>query len=161
MMTYIDTDCHIRWMIRRDMQDVEHIETVSYEFPWSEDDFIRALRVRNAISMVAEVNERVVGFMIYELHRDRLHVLNFAVHPDYRRRSIGSLMANKLKSKLSAGRRNLIMLEIRESNLPAQQFFSSQGFKAVKVVRGFYTDWTEEDAYLFQYRHKETVCQGK
>ena len=31
--------------------------------------------------MVAEQGEKVVGFMIYELHKTKLHILNFAVHP--------------------------------------------------------------------------------
>ena len=64
---------HIRWMIRRDMMEVLEIENQSFEFPWSEEDFIRCLRQRNCIGMVAEHDERVAGFMIYELHRNRLH----------------------------------------------------------------------------------------
>ena len=70
---------HIRWMIRRDMAEVLAIEAESFEFPWSEEDFIRCLRQRNCIGMVAELDDHVVGFMIYELHKNRLHVLNFAV----------------------------------------------------------------------------------
>ena len=77
---------HIRWMIRRDMPEVLKIEAGSFEFPWSEEDFIRCLRQRNCIGMVAEHDERVVGFMIYELHKSRLHIINFAVHPTFRRR---------------------------------------------------------------------------
>ncbi len=38
---------HIRWMIRRDMTEVLAIEDGSFEFPWTEDDFIRCLRQRN------------------------------------------------------------------------------------------------------------------
>src|SRR5690606_11527131 len=53
---------HIRWMIRRDMPEVLQIEKASFEFPWYEDDFIRCLRQRNCIGMVAEQGERVVGF---------------------------------------------------------------------------------------------------
>ena len=71
---------HIRWMIRRDMPEVLDIENRSFEFAWTEEDFIRCLRQRNCIGMVAEHDERVVGFMIYELHKNRLHILNFAVH---------------------------------------------------------------------------------
>ncbi len=74
---------HIRWMIRRDMADVLEIENSSFEFPWFEEDFIRCLRQRNCIGMVAEYDEHIVGFMIYELHKSRLHILNFAVHPDF------------------------------------------------------------------------------
>lgn len=143
---------HIRWMIRRDMVEVLQIENRSFEFSWSEEDFVRCLRQRNCIGMIAEHNERVVGFMIYELHRNRLHVLNFAVHPDFRRRGVGTQMLKKLVSKLSPQRRSRIMLEVRETNLDAQLFFREQGFRAVSVLRDFYED-TTEDAYLMQFRY--------
>ena len=143
---------HIRWMIRRDMPEVLDIERESFEFPWYEEDFIRCLRQRNCIGMVAEHGERVVGFMIYELHKTRLHILNFAVAENVRHRSIGRQMAQKLISKLSSQRRTKISLEVRETNLPAQLFFKSAGFRATSVLRSYYED-SPEDAYLMQYRH--------
>jgi len=145
---------HIRWMIRSDMPEVIATEDESFEFPWLEEDFIRCLRQRNCIGMVADHNDRIAGFMIYELHNTKIHVLNFAVASDYRRHSVGSQMVNKLKSKLSYGKRNRINLEIRESNLPAQLFFREQHFRAVSVLRSYYKD-TPEDAYLMQYKHKQ------
>lgn len=144
---------HIRWMIRRDMPEILHIEERGFEFPWSEEDFIRCLRQRNCIGMVAEFDERVVGFMIYELHKNRLHILNFAVHPDFRRRGVGHQMAQKLIGKLSHQRRNRILLEVRETNLAAQLFFRNVGFRAVSVVRDFYED-TIEDAYVMEHRYR-------
>ena len=148
-----DINVHIRWMIRRDMPEVLNIEQASFEFPWSEDDFIRCLRQRNCIGMVAEYDEKVVGFMIYELHKDQLHVLNFSVRPDVRRRGIGMQKVNKLVGKLSQQRRNRIILEIRETNLAAQMFFKNLNFRAVSVLRDYYDD-TVEDAYVMQYRFK-------
>ncbi len=144
---------HIRWMIRRDMPEVLDIENRSFEFAWTEEDFIHCLRQRNCIGMVAEHDERVVGFMIYELHKNRLHVLNFAVHPEFRRRGVARGMIRKLIGKLSPQRRNRILLEIRETNLAAQLFFRDAGFRAISVLREFYED-TPEDAYLMQYRYR-------
>jgi ribosomal-protein-alanine N-acetyltransferase len=143
-------------MIRRDMPAVLGIEGACFEFPWSEDDFIRCLRQRNCIGMVAEEDDQVVGFMIYELHKNRLHILNFAVHPSQRRSGIGRAMINKLLGKLSHERRNRIMLEVRETNLIAQLFFKSIGFRAISVLRDFYDD-TVEDAYLMQYRYQPSA----
>ncbi len=143
----------IRWMIRRDMAEVLEIEAAGFEFPWCEEDFIRCLRQRNCIGMVAEADDRVVGFMIYELHKTRLHLLNFAVASSYRRQGVGSQMLGKLIAKLSGQRRTRILLEVRETNLPAQLFFRKTGFRAVSVLRDFYED-TVEDAYLMQYRYR-------
>ena len=106
--------------------------------------------------MVAEHEEAVVGFMIYELHKTRLHVINFSVHPGYRRRGVGAQMLNKLIGKLSAQRRSKIVLEVRETNLDAQLFFRDNGFRAVSVLRDFYDD-TTEDAYMMQFVHKPKV----
>lgn len=145
---------HIRWMIRRDMPEVLEIENEGFEFPWLEEDFIRCLRQRNCIGMVSEHQDRVVGFMIYELEKSRLHVLNFSVARKIRRQGVGQQMIDKLISKLSHQRRTRILLEIRETNLQAQLFFSKCGFKAVSVLRHYYDD-TPEDAYVMQYRYRQ------
>jgi [ribosomal protein S18]-alanine N-acetyltransferase len=142
---------HIRWMIRRDMPEVLQTEQVSFEHAWTEEDFLRCLRQRNCIGMVAEHGEKVVGFMIYELHKNKLHILNFAVHPSWRRLCVGAQMVSKLVSKLSSHRRTRITLEVRETNLAAQLFFHKQEFKAVRVLRSFYED-SGEDAFLMEYR---------
>ncbi|HTU92065.1 MAG TPA: ribosomal protein S18-alanine N-acetyltransferase [Gemmataceae bacterium] len=142
---------HIRWMIRRDMPEVLQTEQESFEYSWTEEDFLRCLRQRNCIGMVAEQGEKVVGFMIYELHKNKLHILNFAVCPGCRRFGVGAQMVAKLISKLSSHRRTRITLEVRETNLGAQLFFRKQGFKALRVLRSFYED-SGEDAYLLQYR---------
>lgn len=141
---------HVRWMIRRDMREVLGVEQEAFEFPWSDEDFTRCLRQRNCIGMVAESGESVVAFMIYELHRSRLHVLNFAVARSHRRLGIGTRMMEKLIGKLTPERRNRLVLEVRETNLPAQLFFRSLGFRAISVLKDFYQD-TTEDAYLMHY----------
>lgn len=140
---------HIRWMIRRDMPEVMRTERASFEFSWTEDDFLRCLRQRNCIGMVAEQGDRVAGFMIYELHRTRLHLLNFAVHPGARRTGIGRLMVGKLVYKLTSHRRQKITLAVRERNLAAQMFFRAHGFKATRLLHDYYED-SGEDAYQME-----------
>ncbi len=141
----------IRWLIRRDMPEVLEIERQSFEFAWADDDFLDALRQRNCIGMVAERDDKIVGFMIYDLSKTQLHVLNFAVAPKSRRSRVGTEMLNKLKAKLHQQRRTEIRCEVRESNLAAQRFLRESGFLATNIVRGHY-DETSEDAYVFRYR---------
>ena len=141
----------IRWLIRRDMAEVLEIERESFEFAWTEEDFLCCLRQRNCIGMVAEHNHQIVGFMVYELHKARLHILNFAVAPSASRQQVGTQMVEKLIDKLSQQRRKEIVLEVRERNLGAQLFFQKLGFRAVRVLRSYYDD-TSEDAYVMRFR---------
>lgn len=143
----------IRWLIRRDMEEVLSIEQGSFEFPWTEEEFLSCLRQRNCIGTVAELDHEIVGFMIYELHPSMLRILNFAVSPNCRRAGIGKQMVQRLVDKLSQQRRREIVLEVRETNLDAQLFFAGSDFKAVTVLRNHYDD-TLEDAYYMRYALK-------
>ena len=143
---------HIRWLVGRDMAEVLEIEEESFEFPWSEEDYQRCLRSRNCIGMVAEFHGQVVGYMIYELGKSKIQLLNIATAYQYRRCGVATQMIAKLIGKLSLQRRNRITLEIRETNLPAQLFFRSVGFRATQILKNFY-EQMQEDAYLMQYRH--------
>ena len=69
-----------------------------------------------------------------------------------------SQMVAKLTGKLSSQRRNRILLEVRETNLPAQLFFKGAGFLATVVLRDYYED-TTEDAYLMQFRYRPQVSE--
>lgn len=140
----------IRWLIRRDMDEVLSIERGSFQIPWTEEEFLCCLRQRNCIGTVAELDHKIVGFMIYELHKSLLRILNFAVAPDVRRHGIGRQMVQRLVDKLSQQRRREIVLEVRETNVPAQLFFSNNGFRAITVLRKHYDD-TCEDAYYMRY----------
>lgn len=141
----------VRWMVRRDMPAVLDIESASFEYPWDYEYFQICLRQRNCIGMVAEHDCKIVGFMVYELCKGKLQILNFAVHPDFRRQRVGWAMIERLRDKLIQQERNELLIEVRERNLDAQQFFRSQGFKAVSILREHYEN-TGEDCYVMQYK---------
>jgi len=149
----------VRWMIRADMPSVLDIECRSFDYPWDEKQFIDSLRTRNCIGMVCEdlSSEKVVGYMVYELLKTQIHLLNFAVDFDHRREGVGCSMVVKLKNKLwLSNKRTSITLEVGEANLVAQQFYRSQVFRCVDVLNGFYIQG-EQDAYLMQFKQNESV----
>ncbi len=154
-MTSGNRQVDIRWMTPADLREVWQIEQASFEFPWTVEDFRRVIRQQNCIGLVAETCNQICGFVLYEIEPDQLHVLNLAVAPEQRRRGIGGALLKKLFSKLSPSGRQRIRLEVRETNLAAQLFFRSLGFRAVSILRDFYED-SVEDAYLMEY-----TWQGK
>lgn len=151
---------HIRYIRRRDLPAIMAIETRSYVNPWTEDEFVTQLRQRNTIGMCVEIanNGRDVlsGYIIYELHKNKLHILNMAVEPAVRRWGVGRLMILKLSNTLNVTGRNRIEALVRETNLPAQLFFKAMGFRATNVIRNAYDD-SDEDAYSFVLRAKQVV----
>lgn len=149
MATDIYATHYIRWMIHRDVDAVMEIERHSFCDPWTMDELICQFRNRNCIGMIIESHGDTVGYMVYELHRDRLEILRMAVHQDHRLEKFGSKMLEKLKSKLSPDRRNRLEMIIHEEQLEAQVFLRANGFRCTHPIRNFYVDG--ESAYFFQF----------
>ena len=165
MPSHESNGLHARWMIRADLDAVLAIENEAFDFPWSRADFLGYLKCRNAMGMVIESRVvptvDIIGYVIYDLLSTSLHIANMAVREDWRGLGIGKLIIERLIGKLGRRNRTMLHLEVRETNLRAQQFFRSCGFKAKEVLRNHY-DNSDEDAYLFQYVPvADEQCRGK
>ena len=157
MMPKTRTDIQMRWTIRSDMPKVLEIERLSFPNPYTEQEFIQLLKQRDFIGQVAEIDKTVVGFVIYQLAKGVLRIVDIAVHSDYRHQGIGTQIIDKMKSKLQIGRRSLMTADVRETNLAAQLFFRSQGLKALAILENTYTD-TDEDAYVMAYNLEAKIA---
>jgi len=153
MADKLEIKLEIRWLILRDMPEVLEIERSCFEYAvWTEEDFLCCLRQISCIGMVAEHDHNIVGFMVYELHKMKLRIINFAVDPTEQRRGIGGQMIRRLVEKLIQQRRKKIVLEVNENNLSAQMFYKSQGFLAKHVLNDFYViEDGFENAYFMEY----------
>lgn len=154
METAVKQATHIRWMVRRDMAEVLAIEEDVFDDPWSEDIFIRELRQRNVIGFVAEREARIAGVLVYDLSPKRIDIINIGIRRDLWRSGVGRAFISKLFDKLSLNGRSQITANVRETNLLAQIFFRSMGFKCNGVLADHFELSTGgfEDAYHFTYR---------
>ncbi len=144
---------HIRWLIARDLPEVLAIESACFpQHPWTENDFLVTLRQRNAIGVVIEIGTQVVGYMVYELHKYHLAILNLAVAPSHQGRGLGRRLHDKIASKTSQHRRRRVELVISERNLGGQLFFQACGWRATGAIRR--EAFENGDAgYVFEYLH--------
>ena len=147
----------IRWLIRRDMDEVLRIEAESFGVNrWSEEEFLACLRQRNCIGVVIVRDySEVLGFMIYELHKQKLTILNMALQPVSRRQGFGRLAIDRMEVKLSQQRRTSVQAHVTEDNLDAHLFFSACGFRCEKTERGD----NGRDRLVFAYRILEEVSK--
>ncbi|MCP4571445.1 MAG: GNAT family N-acetyltransferase [bacterium] len=145
---------HLRWLLAGDVPDVLTIERECFEHPWTEDDWRRVLANRDGIALVATVDERVIGYMVYLKKPRHLELLNLAVRRTHRRLGVGRTLVAKLAGKLSPGRRSSVLAAVRERNLSGHQFFAATGWMAVRVVDGYFDAQEDggekETAYVFR-----------
>lgn len=141
---------HIRWYIRRDLDDYINIEKECFKYPWLVNDFLRVFDNRKVSAFTAEYREKVIGYLVFEIRKKYLSIINLAIHPDFQRQGVATELIKNLKTRLSEGRTKM-KAEVADYNLDAHLFFKSQEFKAIKIVPQFF-DGT--DAYKFVYNCK-------
>jgi ribosomal-protein-alanine N-acetyltransferase len=138
----------IRKMTLEDIPVVIDLDRKSFSLPWPERSF-RFEVTDNPASRcwVAESDGRVVGMIVVWLIVDEAHVATLATHPDYRRHGIGrGLLAHALRHMIDEGARSSF-LEVRESNLAAQEMYRKFGYEETGRRRRYYKD-NDEDAIL-------------
>ena len=139
-------------MIRKmTLDDIEHviaIDRVSFSLPWPERSFRFELTDNPASRCwVAEVDGKIVGMIVVWLIVDEVHVATIATHPDFRRQGIAKNLLSHALQHLSTEGAQSSFLEVRASNLAAQELYRKFGFEESGVRRRYYRD-NDEDALL-------------
>lgn len=141
----------VRSLKPEDLESVLDIETLSSPTPWKEKDFERLFRRKNSASFVVTHEGKVVAFAVLEVFKEFFQLLNFAVHPKYRRRGVAKGLIGYIANQLSPTKRKKIVVEVRESNLEAQLFLRDSKYRAVEIMRAHFDD-TKEDCYKMEFR---------
>lgn len=139
----------IRKMTERDLDEVMEIERKSFPAPWSRRLFERELVLPYAQAFVAlqVPPNQVVGYLCFWLIDREGHILNLAVHPEWRRRGIGSLLLRRgLADSREKGARE-ITLEVRRSNYKAISLYRTFQFQPQGIRPRYYSD-SGEDAVI-------------
>ena len=135
-------------MTLADIDEVLAIEKVSFGTPWSRQAFVGEL-TENPLSVyvVGRVGERIVCYGGVWLFLGEAHISNIAVHPDYRGQGYGEALCRTLIQEAALVDIDKVTLEVRVSNITAQNLYLKLGFYSAGRRPGYYTD-TNEDAVI-------------
>lgn len=137
----------IRRMEENDLKEVYSIESSVFTMPWSYDSFVDTLKLQNTIYLVAEMQEKIVGYIGIWKILDEADITNIAVREDCRSKGIGQLLLREgIGMAKNEGIKDLT-LEVRKSNEHAIKLYEKNGFKSVGIRPNFY-DKPKEDAII-------------
>jgi len=136
---------HVQPMKRRHVRSVLRIEQQVYPRPWSASLFHSELALRSTRAyFVARVGRDVVGYAGLMMTLDDGHVTTIAVDPKWHRHKIGSRLLVVLAREAIARRAVSLTLEVRMSNLGAQELYRRFGFGPVGVRKNYYQEVNED-----------------
>lgn len=138
----------IREMQKADIPAILVLERRSFPTPWTEWMFESHLKFTGvSVNLVLVAGKGVTGYAIAWLAQDEIHLLSIAVGPEHRRLGYGRALLEELIRRGRARGGSLVILEVREGNDPARNFYTNMGFQIIGKRRKYYID-TGEDAFV-------------
>ena len=142
---------NVRLMTEADIDDVLQISLLSFPHSWSKSSYEKELQNSLAKYFVAEIDGKVVGFVVTWIIVDESHITTVAVHPDFRKNGIASKLIEDMILYCKEHGCIAYTLEVRAGNTPAISLYEKHGFKQDGIRQGYYQD-NNEDAILMWLR---------
>jgi ribosomal-protein-alanine N-acetyltransferase len=141
------------WSFRRagarDVPRILEIERDGFLHPWSRDLVERELgHAWSQVLLACEADpsgaERVLGYVVFWLVHDEVHVLNVATAIEARRLGVGRALMGAAEEAGRARGARLSTLEVRRSNAPALALYRALGYRQVGVRPNYYAEERED-----------------
>lgn len=143
----INNEIKICEMTSNDVDGVFDVERACFEDFWSKESFSKEMSNALARFLVAKLDEKIVGYVGTWFILDECHINSIAVHPDFRGLKIGDRLINDLVELCRKNQIVAMTLEVRKSNIVAQNLYKKYGFKLSGIRKEYYTN-NREDAMI-------------
>jgi len=138
-----------RPMTLDDVDAVMHLENAVYQFPWTDKIFKDCIRV-GYDCWLALLENKVVAHAVISVAAGESHILNLSVTGDQQGKGIGKQFIQFLLNIAHNKRAQIMMLEVRPSNVRAIKCYNSAGFNEIGSRKNYYPAPNgKEDALLF------------
>lgn len=139
----------IRQMKPADICRVIEIERESFSDPWSESAYLTEISNGSAYYVVICIDDIIAGFAGMWVIMDEAHITTLAVEKQSRKMHLGErLLIDLLEESAGRGAKRAT-LEVRQSNIAAQNLYVKYEFKPVAIRREYYTNNNENAVIMW------------
>ncbi len=124
------------------------IENLSFKIPWSRKSVADEIMLNSfAFYLCAKVDGEIAGYAGMWQVCDEGHITNIAVHPEFRQAGVGSALMESLITHARNSGIKSMTLEVRKSNIAAQNLYRKFRFADGGARKAYYAD-NNEDAII-------------
>ncbi|HPA50750.1 MAG TPA: ribosomal protein S18-alanine N-acetyltransferase [Thermoanaerobaculia bacterium] len=146
-MSALPAELTVRDVRNVDLDAIAELERVSFPVPWKREFFAAEVGTAHRFNRVVRApGGLLAGYVFCAFAGGEVHVNKIAVDPSCRRRGIARVLMQEVFDLSERIRAEEIYLEVRPSNVPARNFYSSLGFREVGRRPQYYADG--EDALV-------------
>ena len=79
--------------------------------------------------LVFEEENKIVGYILYEIHKKSLYIADIYVLEEFRRRKIANKLLEEIEKIKKKLKKDYLRVDVRKKDIPAVNFYKKIGFK--------------------------------
>ena len=127
-----------RKMEEKDSEQIAKLEKEIFKDAWTKAGIEETWREPHSFVFVAEEEKQIVGYCIVYCVLDEAEIAKIAVCEKKRHEGVGRRLLEKTEQKCLDQNIARMLLEVRESNVTARNFYTKQKFVEDAIRRNFY-----------------------
>lgn len=128
----------------RHTEDVLKLLSDTFGYDYSRD----YLNIGTSRKFVLLAEDKVVGFLEYEVLFDTAEIFMIAVHKEFQGRKLGKMLMEFCVENLKTEGVKYVYLDVATNNTKAIEFYKKHGFEVVYIRKNYYRNGT--DAYVMK-----------
>ena len=144
-------EVELRLMKAEDVDQVHAIECACFAIPWSRESLLHETENACARYMILTEDGAVRAYAGVWFVLDEGHITNIAVRPDRRGLGYGERVTRAMVQLAADSGMSWMTLEVRRSNVAAQNLYHKLGFIDVGYRKRYYEN--SEDALIMALEH--------
>ena len=142
----------IRPAVADDVTAIAGLENETFPTPFARSHFAMSLYEPSRLLLAAQTGRGIAGYLLARVLPDEppaAEILTVAVAERERQKGVGRALMTALSRALTERSVSRSLLEVRESNTPAQKLYARCGYRQIGRRRGYY-DHPDEDALIME-----------
>ncbi len=122
---------------RHQLDAIMVVEKSAYPIPWTYGAFFDCLIAKYDCHALWQ-DDKLLGYFVAQIVVDEFHILNICIDPAEQRKGWGRYLLETVIIMARAKSLRRVLLEVRVSNLNAQQLYAKAGFVEIGRRKKYY-----------------------
>ena len=122
-----------------DVKAVSELDKNNFAGAWDEQMLEKQLLSKVSTIYVAEIEDKIVGFLVAENNIDEYNISHVVVDKDFRNHGIGTKLISNLEEIAKSNKMN-VSLEVSVNNFTAKTLYEKLGYKLRRIRKEYYKD---------------------
>ena len=107
---------------------------------WSKKQWTNEFKKEGTKIFVLLISNLIIGICVFQVVLDEAQINYFVIHQKFRNRGFGSHLMSYLIKQCEKLNLRKLLLEVSQSNITAERFYSNFAFTTVGIRKNYYKD---------------------